>query len=284
MDYSFFNYSVPKSWYDNVYKDKVQCCSAARPFTLEHRKTTSECFLLIHGYRGYPGEMVRPAVDLFQAGYDVYVPRLPGCGTSYNDFIKSHGKDWLGLVQNAFNDLKSRYEKINLLGHSMGTAIITLIENDPQVGKIVYASPSFTNTQMGLFERLELFAASFFTPSIKYKWRSDSRFHLKYENAPCDDLYLGENYFQFFFTKQLHDYWRIMKKAAKHLGENTSDHLIIYPLKDHTISTPSVKILKEKLGDKAIVREIPNATHLVFYDIDSSAEEKAIQEILDFCK
>lgn len=105
------NYSVSEKWYQNVYSDKKECRSSARSFSLTHDKRTNECWLLIHGYRGYPGELVRPAEDLFNIGFDVFVPRLPGNGTSSDDFIKTKGKDWITLAQNALDDLSKQYEK-----------------------------------------------------------------------------------------------------------------------------------------------------------------------------
>ena len=123
MEQMVYEYSVPNKWYKGLYKDQQPCRSAARPFSLIHEQPTKECWLLIHGYRGYPGELVRPAVDLYDAGFDVFVPRLPGHGTCGNDFIRSCGDDWIGVIRNGINDLKNRYDKVNLLGHSMGTSI-----------------------------------------------------------------------------------------------------------------------------------------------------------------
>lgn len=275
-------YDSFSTWYSGVYEDKKECCSAARSFCLVHEKQATECWLLIHGYRGYPGEMVRPATDLFNAGFDVYVPRLPGCGTCGNDFIKSTDKDWIKLAQNALNDLKSKYKTVHLLGHSMGGAICALIGcNDPEVGKIVYASPSFTNLQMGFFARFALAFMSIFTPRLDCGWKQDSRFHLHYENAPCDDLYLGNEYFRYYFTKQLHYYWRLMKHGLKAFEKHEHEHLVICPEKDKVISQASLKKMLECRNNVNYVT-IKNGTHLVFYDIDAKAEEDAVQAVLSF--
>lgn len=277
-------YEVPSAWYQGVYKDRKECCSAARSFDILHTTKTSECWLLIHGYRGYPGEMVRPATDLFDAGFDVYVPRLPGCGTCGDDFIKSTDKDWTKLAQNALDDLKNKYEKVHLLGHSMGSAVCALIGcHDSRVGKIVYASPSFTNLQMGFFARFALAFMSIFTPRLNCGWKQNNRFHLHYENAPCDDLYLGKEYFTYFFTKQLHYYWRLMKKGLKAYKKYDHEHLALCPEKDSVISKASVKKMKE-VRDNVNVVNIKNGTHLIFYDIDTKAEEDSVNAVLDFAR
>ena len=103
------SYSVPISWYEGVFHDGESPCNAGRSFSMIHEEKSSKAVLLVHGYAGYPGEMVRPARDLHAAGFDVFVPRLPGCGTSGNDFALSRRKDWLTVVRNALESLKSDY-------------------------------------------------------------------------------------------------------------------------------------------------------------------------------
>ena len=60
------------------------------------------------------------------------------------------------------------------------------------------------------------------------------------------------------------------------------DHLIIYPLGDEQISAPSVRFMRERLGDKANTAEIPGGTHYVFYDPDPAAEDAAAEALADY--
>ena len=276
-------YSVPEKWYDNCYQDKTRCCSAARSFSLLHQVKSDECWLLVHGYRGYPGEMVRPAEDLFNKGFDVFVPRLPGHGTCGKDFISSRASDWLSVPQNAIEDLKNRYKKVHLLGHSMGSSIVALLGcRDKEIGKIVYVSPSFKNLQFNLGAKIILKFLSPFTPKVHCKWHINPKYHLHYENAPCDEEYLGHEYWQWFFTKQLFEYNKIMKKGFREIAAYPHEHLIIYPLRDKVISAPSVDMLKKALGDKANIVSITNGTHVVLYDKDTAAENAAVDAICEF--
>ena len=278
-----YEYSVPELWYDGLYKDKTPCCSAARPFSLLHDCKTDECWLLIHGYRGYPGELVRPAEDLYEAGFDVYVPRLPGHGTSGGDLIRSRSSDWTGAARAALADLKTRYKKVNILGHSMGTAIAALIGcGDSGAGKLVYASPSFENRQMSFFARAVLRVLSPFTPKVKCGWHASSKYHLHYENAPCDEQYLGREYWQYYFTGRLLEYYRLMKLALRTVKETPHEHLVVYPMLDKVISEPSVRLYKAAVGERANIAEVPNGTHSVFYDKDPEAEEAAVRAIVAF--
>lgn len=278
-------YTVPEKWYKNCYQDKKECCSAARPFSMLHEEKTKECWLLLHGYRGYPGEMVSPAQTLFDSGFDVYVPRLPGHGTCGKDFIASHASDWLTLSRNAIEDLKKDYSKVHLLGHSMGSSIAALLGcADEKIGKIVYVSPSFENLQMNQPARIILKLLSFVTPKVRCKWHLSKKYHQHYENAPCDEEYLGAEYWKWFFTKQLLEYYKLMKDAFKNLTEHPHEHFIINPMLDHVISEPSVVMLKEALKDKANILDVPTGTHSILYDKDPAAEQAALDAIREFAR
>ena len=278
-----YNYSVPTEWYEGVYKDKQPCCYAARSFCLLHEQPTKECWLLVHGYRGYPGELVRPAEDLYNAGFDVYVPRLPGHGTCSKDFIHPGEDDWLGVIRNVINDLKNKYDTVNLLGHSMGTAIAAIVGcNNLAVGKIIYVCPSFENLLMTPVSRLILKALSPFTPRVRCKWHPSSKYHLHYENAPCDEMYLGTEYFQWFYTKKLAEYYHIIKQGLKSVSDYSHEHLVICPMRDKIISIPSTELYRKAVQGKENIVYIENATHSVFYDKDPAAEEKAVEAVLAF--
>lgn len=278
-----FDYHVPEEWYENVYKDQQNCCMAARSFSLTHADRPEECWLLIHGYRGYPGELVRPAVDLYRAGFDVYVPRLPGHGTCGKDFIRSHAADWLGLAENALSDLAGRYRKVHLLGHSMGSAIAALTGCDhPDAGKIIYACPSFENKDMPLRARLLLRILSPFKSKVRCPWHMSSKYHLHYENAPCDDEYLGNEYWKWYFTRPLLEYYSLMKRALKFIAVHPHEQMAIHPLNDTVISGPSVELLKKVTKGTIQIVEIPEGTHCIFYDKSAAAEELAVKAVLDY--
>ena len=282
-DYSIFTYSVPSEWYAGVYADKAECRKSARSFCLLHDVPSEECWLFLHGYRGFPGELVRPAVDLYRLGYDVYVPRLPGHGTSWKDFVGTGSADWMGLARNALRDLGKRYAKVHLLGHSMGTAMVAVLSADnAAVGKAVYACPSFENTQMTLPARIVLRLLSPFIPRVNCGWHPSSRYHLHCENAEEDYLFFGREYWTWFFTRQLPQYYTLLKQGLAALAAHPGEHLLICPEKDKRISMPSLELYRRALGDEKRAVIIDNGTHCIFYDKDTTAEEEAVQAVIDF--
>ena len=193
--------------------------------------------------------------------------------------------DWMGLAANAIADLKRRYSKVHLLGHSMGTAMVAILAcGDPGIGKIVYVSPSFENLQMSWHARLTLRVLSLFTPKVNCHWHPSSKYHLHYEDAPCDELYLGGEYWTWFFTRQLPEYYKLLKQGLKAIGENAHEHLVICPGRDKIISLPSLELYKEAVGDRQNYVIVENGTHSLFYDKDPRAEESAVEAVISFAR
>ena len=165
----------------------------------------------------------------------------------------------------------------------MGTAIAASIGcPDREIGKIVLVCPSFENLQMPLTARIALRMLAPFTARVNCHWHSSTKYHLHYENAPCDELYLGGEYWTWYFTRQLPEYYRIMKQGLKSIGDYPHEHLVICPERDRIISLPSLELYKSAVGERQNYVIIKNGTHSLFYDKDPLAEETAVNSIVSF--
>jgi carboxylesterase len=83
-----------------------------------------EAVLVIHGYTGIPDELRYFAQRLYEAGYTVVVPRLPGHGTNETDFLSSTAQDWYRKVVDTY--LISPKHSHSLGGLSMGALLAIL--------------------------------------------------------------------------------------------------------------------------------------------------------------
>lgn len=270
MEYKIF---YPK--YEGVYQNKDEYYKASRPFSLNQEIKPDTCVLLIHGYQGYPGELVRPAEDLYKKGYDVFVPLLPGMGTTREDFLNSTEKDWINYSKNVYEDLKKEYKEVLVMGHSMGCLLVILLE----APKYALVAPGIK--VKGLNKAL-VGLLSLFKKDIPREWKGDSRFNLHYEDAPKDDERLGKEYWSHLYTKQLYYMARLRDKAVKVLKNTNADILTIECGKDSLIEPGVSEFIKNNGRGKRDSLLIENATHYVFYDIDSHSEERAVQAVLDF--
>lgn len=277
------DYSVPEAWYEGVYKDKGKVCPAGRPFSMTHEHSDRAC-LLIHGFSGYPGELVRPARDLYEKGFDVYVLRLPGHGTTGEDLSRTCSKDWLRCAENAACDLRSRYKYFCLLGHSMGGTVAALTAFKANPDKLaMIASPAGASSQYPMpplaFELLCLFKTKLPRP-----WASDPSYVMYYDNAPCDDEYLGVQYWCWIYLRQFRSFLRMIRRLKRQLSQLETDTLALVGTLDPLIGTCEAERETKRPKGRNRMVVVENGTHYIFYDRDKAAEQKAVDAVLDwFC-
>jgi carboxylesterase len=92
----------------------------AEPFELSG---TGKAVLLLHGLTGTPSEMRFLGEYLHRAGYHVRAPLLPGHGTDIKDLNKTTWRDWFGRAEIDFLTLSAHFEKVFIVGLSMGGLI-----------------------------------------------------------------------------------------------------------------------------------------------------------------
>ena len=89
----------------------------AEPFTHVGGSTGA---LLCHGFTGSPQSLRPWAEYLAEAGLSVWLPRLPGHGTAWQDMARTRWEDWYAEVDRAFDELRAHADEIFVMGLSMG--------------------------------------------------------------------------------------------------------------------------------------------------------------------
>ena len=281
-----FIYSVNDSWYDGSYKDKKEPCKAARPFSIIHPEKSDKAVLCIHGYTGYPGEVVRPARDLYEAGFDIYAPRLPGHGTSGDDFSKVKYQDLISVPIKAAKDLLGRYKEVYVFGHSMGGGIALITaEAVPGIKRVAVGGPGIVDGKENLPAKPSVLKlAGIFKKRIPNKWQPDPEYVMYYEDAPADDLYLGSEYWSWLYPRQLCALFEVMVEGGKAVYNLDIDILTISGGKDSIIGDASSKnIIKNGKGNNEHLH-LKNATHYMFYDKNKDEEDIAVDAVVDWFK
>lgn len=274
-------FSVPEIWYKGLRKDEGEVCKASRPFSILN-PASDKAVLLVHGYTGYPGELVRPAEDLYLSGFDVYVPRLPGHGTNAEDFVKSSYTEWLKMVENAVRDLEKRYKSLYLVGHSMGGTIVSIIlSRFNTIKSAVAASPAYVINGLDEKAVLALKLLSIGKKKIRKKWKSDHGYRLHYENAPADDERLGAEYWSYIFPSQLIGLYKLAKEASEGVKKIKTPFLIIEAGSDSIVSNEGTENVTS--SNKYIEHSVVDgATHFIYYDKVEGTEDKAVSLTLSF--
>lgn len=273
IDYSLFDFGV-RDYAADFLKGSSPVFSCARPFALRHTPKAEAAVLLLHGFTGYPGELVRPAVDLYEAGLDVLVIRHPGHGTCTADFLASDDRMWLECSEAAYLDLAGSYRTVYVGGHSMGGLIATVLAERHPIPRLILLAPAIKI-------RNAPWRAWFlrpFTRGLKNNWTPDPTYKMYYENSPCDDLAMGKEYWSALYPKPVCHLDHLSRVCRRNLGKITSDALVLFGDNDLTCDPDGGRLLGNRSQGTTTCVTIPDGTHLLPYDRDIRAQDEAVEE------
>jgi len=97
--------------------------------------------LLLHGWGGSPADFGDLPKALDEAGWDVYAPLHPGHGTSPADLEGVKAQVLLDGARAHYADLRARYEKVALVGFSIGGTLATILSAERPPDGLVLLAP-----------------------------------------------------------------------------------------------------------------------------------------------
>ncbi len=101
-----------------------------------------DAVLLLHGFGDTPRTLEYAAALLHERGYSVHVPLLPGHGRTLRAFADSRAEQWTSAARSALASMRERYERVSLVGLSMGGALATLLaDGDAGLPALVLVAP-----------------------------------------------------------------------------------------------------------------------------------------------
>ena len=98
----------------------------AEPIVRE-RVGARDAVLLLHGFGDTPQTLTYLADGLHERGWDVHAPLLPGHGRTLRSFAASRAQQWVGAAREALDYLLARYQKVAIVGLSMGGALAAIL-------------------------------------------------------------------------------------------------------------------------------------------------------------
>ncbi len=247
----------------------------AQPIELVGKPRSKKAVVALHGYTGYPGELALPAKELHKAGYDLFVPRYPGHGTSGKDFLSTRGADWIGEGERAVKEALENYAEVSLIGHSMGGAIAVILAERFSVERLVLYAPAL---MLPVIPRFLLQVMAPFVRRKKVKWSQDERYQFFDERDEGDDAYLGSQYWSYLYPRQVLELVKIMEASQEALKRVTSDILVITGGLDEAVPQDVGPLVVRQGAGKNQWLHLPQATHLIPYDYDEKSRLEAMSQ------
>lgn len=194
---------------------------------------------LFHGFADSPYSMRDLAQLLANAGYAVAVPRLPGHGVRIEDFAASRANDWYEAVHTAVADMRTRYERVAIIGRSFGgiLAMLELVEHPHAADALVcIATPAQARNRA--FLRYALPVLGFFKKTIRKPWMKPEEYVMRLEVGRYDR----------FALPALQEYFRIMRRfAASDLQQLSLPTLLVQGDTDPVVDPKNLALLSQRL-------------------------------------
>ena len=239
----------------------------AEPFFLEGGSTA---VLIIHGYLGSPYDVRYLAEKLFQSGYTVSVPRLPGHGTCREDFITKGKKEWLDEVYKSYTELKKIYSEVVIAGFSMGGLLAIHAASEFKPERLILIAPALTNKRKLMF---------YSTPLLKY-FRKTLNKNCRIKTYNDYEEYLKNEYWSKDWIKAVADIVHLQLNAKKLLKKLESEILLLISESDNTVPVEVSEIVRRITGMKNLTeKRVFKSNHMIFH---SGEKDNAVSMILDW--
>lgn len=266
----------------SFYHESAPIKLVATPWKMVHNNQAHIVVLCCHGYTGTSGELVDLGLKLYNAGFDVFTPRLPGHGCSQEEFLKSGPNNWIDCELAAARYLKAKYDQLYVVGHSMGGLNALIIVNELKLSKIALIAPA--TDLKGLesrFSFLKLKVASLFKKKIRIPWKSNPDFFGICEREEGDDEYLGSQLWSYILPSSVLKLNKIRKRANKCLFSIEANTLFILGTRDDAVSQSAIERFKRDLLGKLKVVLIKDAGHLVLYSNNKSDSDLCNNSVVE---
>jgi carboxylesterase len=232
----------------------------AEPFLAEGDAPSSRGrvgVLLLHGLTGSTASMRPWGEYLASQGYAVSAPRLPGHGTTWKDLNATRWNDWYAEAERAFDDLRSRCDRVVVGGLSMGGALaLGLAEHrGDDVAGLVLVNPGLTNTHPARHVRhvLKHLVPAF--PAIRNDIKKPGQDEHAYDRTPLKAV------------ASMMDAW---KDLIRDLPQVTQPVLMYRSREDHVVDPGSGKLVMNRVSSADLTEHVlENSYHVATLDHDA---------------
>lgn len=242
-----------------------------KPISHSSGKKRDHIVLLLHGFTTSPMEWDLLAERLCEENIDFHAPLIHGFGQVNPDQILAiHKSDWFRQVVDIYDLFAGHYEKISIIGHSMGGMLACYLAQIRPVHELVVSAPAlFPQKQHGFYSKIvkNRFATNFVSwliPMIPKPSRSG-------RSGPADTLDTETTYcyFQYLVAPIRLLFAMLQAQMNIKLEEMTCQRLtLLYGAHDITVDNPVIETFINSLGLPFQRFRFENSAHNIFTDFD----------------
>ncbi|TWU00732.1 Thermostable monoacylglycerol lipase [Botrimarina colliarenosi] len=239
---------------------------------------TNTAILLVHGTNASPRHYDYIAPALAERGYHCRVVRLPGFAEPVAKYSQTTAAQWLATVRDELASLRGRFDRVGVVGHSLGGAVtIGVLLDDPDAADFaVLLAPAIK-------------VSSARSPLLSTRaWHEISEWtfvftHVLHSPFPldCRDPEKTSHPGGTPFTPRavVDQLFTLMDANAPRAADLTTPVIVVVAGDDHIVDTPAIEAYYEQIGatDKRLV-ELPKSGHEVTLDWEWRDVVNAITE------
>jgi carboxylesterase len=217
--------------------------------------------LLIHGFRSCPFEMKEYGQYLNDLGFTVKTCLLPGHGTEPADLLNVKWEQWLGEVENSFESLQKKSNKIFVAGLSTGGSLALYLASKQNVDGVIALAP-------GLFLKQR---NAILSHILKYVWKFKS-----IKSGPDVSVRVESRVYPKVPVSIVSELLSLFKSLKSKLHLIKTPALIIYSIQDHVVRPKSSITIYNKISsqNKHLI-ELKKSFHILTMDVE---KEKVFEE------
>jgi carboxylesterase len=223
--------------------------------------------LLCHGFTGSPQSMRPWGEHLAAAGFGVRLPRLPGHGTVWKDMQVTRWDDWYAEVDRAFAELRARYDRVFVMGLSMGgTLALRLAQrHGADVAGLVLVNPSVKADKAAIKFVPVLKWLVPTVPGISGSVKKEGSVELAYDRVPL---------------KSLDSFARAWKVVQADLPKVTQPVLLLHSTVDPAVHPSNSAVILARISSTDVAeRVLEDSYHVATIDNDA---QRIFDESVEF--
>jgi carboxylesterase len=236
--------------------------------------------LLLHGYVGARSDFADLGERISEEGFFVRMARLPGHGTTPVDFDKQTPESMLEGARAELEDLRSKFERVYLVGFSMGGAISTLLASEGGVDGLVLVAPYYKVTYSWTYVLPPETWNRLFSPILPYVIKADGFVKVN-KRESLEHIYS----YRTLSTQSLTTLVELGRLARQPEVLSRIDRpvLVLYSEGDEAASPQATKQVFEAIQstDKTLRRIGERSNHILLWDYDAEDAKTAILDFLE---